>query len=365
MKINTDLYTDYLLSSVGQTSATGLSRLTDGEISHDSVTRFLGQGDFSSKTLWSYVKPFVRSHESMDGSLVFDDTIIEKEYTDESDLICWHHDHSKGRSVKGVNLVSAFYVGQKDERLEPIRAPVGFELVLKPVVMCDVSTRKEVRKSPRTKNEMMRDMISIAISNQLRFKYILADSWFSSVENMDFIQEKRKVFIFDMKENRLAVLGSESAQRPNKKSQWTKISGLGIPENTPVQVWLKDLGFPVLLVRQVFKNEDGSTQGCRFLVSNDLGLSFDDFETTYKKRWSVEEYHKSMKQNASIAKSPTRTLKTQSNHLFCAILAYVKLEKLKFQTHLNHFQLKAKIYLKAIKAAFDELANIKAQASAA
>ena len=30
-----DLYSDYLISSFGQTSATGLSRLTDGAVSHD------------------------------------------------------------------------------------------------------------------------------------------------------------------------------------------------------------------------------------------------------------------------------------------------------------------------------------------
>jgi len=120
------------------------------------------------------------------------------------------------------------------------------------------------------------------------------------------------------------------------------------------------MGFPLRLVKQVFKDADGKVTGCRFLVSNDLNLSANDFSTTYQKRWKVEEFHKSMKQNASFAKSPTRTIHTQSNHIFCAIWAYVKLEKLKFQTHLNHFQLKAKLYLNATKAALDELNRIRA-----
>ena len=91
------------------------------------------------------------------------------------------------------------------------------------------------------------------------------------------------------------------------------------------------------------------------MLSNDFNLSDDDFTTIYKKRWSVEEYHKSLKQNAAIAKSPSRTIKTQSNHLFAAIFAYVKLEKLKFVQELNHFAIKSKIYLAANKAAFKEL----------
>jgi hypothetical protein len=36
-----DLYSDYLISAFGQTTATGLSALLDGAISHDRVQRFL------------------------------------------------------------------------------------------------------------------------------------------------------------------------------------------------------------------------------------------------------------------------------------------------------------------------------------
>lgn len=47
-----DLNTDYLISSLGQTSATGLSVMLDTTISHDAVTRFLNQSDHESKVLW-------------------------------------------------------------------------------------------------------------------------------------------------------------------------------------------------------------------------------------------------------------------------------------------------------------------------
>ena len=205
----------------------------------------------------------------------------------------------------------------------------------------------------------MRQMITQSITNSLLFKYVLGDSWFASVENMKFIVEKKKLFIFDMKSNRLAVLSEKDRQA----GIWTTINELVIPNNTPVQVWLKDLSFPVLLTKQVFTNKDGST-GVRFLVSNDFSLTNENFLTTYKKRWAVEEYHKSLKQNASVAKSPTRTVKTQSNHLFASILAYIKLEKLRFANKLNHFALKTKIYQQALKAAFKELTLLKAVACA-
>jgi hypothetical protein len=52
MEERLDLYTDYLLSSTGMTAATGLSRLLDGHLSHDQITRLLSDNEFTSKDLW-------------------------------------------------------------------------------------------------------------------------------------------------------------------------------------------------------------------------------------------------------------------------------------------------------------------------
>lgn len=342
-----DLYSDYLISSRGQTTATGLSSLLDGAICHDSITRFLGGNCFTSKDLWLQVKPLVRSHESEQACLVFDDTIIEKAHMDENELVCWHYDHALQRNVKGVNLLTAFYVSSGEERAEPLRLPVSYLPVLKTLLSCEVGTRKQKRHSPLTKNQMMQLMVGQAVGNQLKFRYILADSWFASSDNMRFIHKHRKDFIFDLKSNRLAALG----QQARSKGQWARVDRLELPDNTPVRVWLKDLDTPLLLIKQVFTNKDSSC-GVRFLVSNRLDLSADQFSSIYKKRWGVEEYHKSIKQNTSVANSPARRVQAQSNHIFAAIVAYVKLEKLKF----NHFALKTKLYQAALKAAFDQLA---------
>ena len=134
MQDRLDLYTDYLLSSFGQTSATGLSRLVYGSITHDSISRLLSGNEFNSKTLWQNVKRTVRKYQTDDACLIFDDVIVEKPYTDENEMICWHYDHSKGKSVKGVNMLNAFYHTQDLEMSEPLRLPVGFELILKTIV---------------------------------------------------------------------------------------------------------------------------------------------------------------------------------------------------------------------------------------
>ena len=236
-----DIYTDYLHVTFRAATATGLSNMVDGAVSHDQITRALSKPVKGSKDLWLSVKPLVRQHETQDACLIFDDSILEKPYTDENDLICWHYDHSKNRSVKGINLLTAFYHSQSNEADQqiPLRVPVGFECVHKPIRYCDLKTRKEKRKSLVTKNELMRNQIDQALQNQLKFKYILADSWFASAENMRFIHQKEKYFIFDIKCNRQVALNDED----RKQGRWQRIDELPISEHTPVQVCPQRSGY--------------------------------------------------------------------------------------------------------------------------
>jgi hypothetical protein len=160
----------------------------------------LSSQTYSSKELWKEVKPLVRMYESENACLIFDDTIIEKPYTDENEIISWHWDHIKNRSVKGINLLTAFYHTESPIASEPLRVPVGFECIKKTEYYIDDKTGKETRKSPITKNEMMRAMIEQSVKLQhLKFSYILADSWFSSCDNMLFIHKLNKVFHYEQK----------------------------------------------------------------------------------------------------------------------------------------------------------------------
>lgn len=345
-----DIYTDYLISQQQQATATGLSLLLDGQISHDKITRFLNNNQFDSKDLWHYVKPAVRRQEQDKGGvLIIDDSIEEKPYTDENDIVCWHFSHTKGRHVKGINLLSCLV------RYGDIAFPVAFELVCKNLHFCDLKTKQEKRQSSVTKNQQFRMLIEQAISNQIKFDYILADSWFGAKDNMEFIHyEKRKKFIFGMKVNRLIAF----SEQDRKKGQYQNLKTLDLKDGEKKIVWLKDVAFPVALIRKIFKNEDGST-GTLYLVTNDLDSDTDTLYQIYQKRWRIEEYHKSIKQNTSLEKSPTKVALSQKNHVFASIVAYCKLEMLKTKTHLNHFALKYKLLLRANQRAFQELQNLK------
>ncbi len=81
------LYADYLISSLSQTTATGLSRLLGGALTHDAITNFLAESNFNSKDLWKLVKKDIREIESEKGVIIFDDTVQEKQYTDENEMV--------------------------------------------------------------------------------------------------------------------------------------------------------------------------------------------------------------------------------------------------------------------------------------
>jgi hypothetical protein len=74
----------------------------------------------------------------------------------------------------------------------------------------------------------------------------------------------------------------------------------------------------------------------------------------------VCESHISLKQNAALGKAPVRRVVTQNNHIFAALYAFFKLVCLKIKCHLNHFALRARLYLKATRIAFDEFQALKA-----
>ncbi|MDR1301208.1 MAG: transposase [Treponema sp.] len=129
----------------------------------------------------------------------------------ENEIICWYYDHSKGRKVKGINILTAFYMAENE--CGKLQTPIDYQIVSKTKVETDSKTGKEQRVSEQSKNEMMRDMISQTIQKHVKFGYILADSWFASVENMRFIEKKGKTFIFEINDNRLVAVSGQEREK--------------------------------------------------------------------------------------------------------------------------------------------------------
>jgi hypothetical protein len=153
-----------------------------------------------------------------------------------------------------------------------------------------------------------------------------------------------------LKSNRKVALSSTDKQQ----GRYVRVDSLTLEAEGVRAVYLEGVNFPLLLLKQVFANEDGTT-ATDYLVCSQTTLTGDRIVDIYRKRWNVEPFHKSLKQNDSLEKSPTRTVRTQTNHRFAAFCGYIKLELLKISTHLNHFAFKSHLYLRALQVAFATL----------
>ena len=147
---------------------------------------------------------------------------------------------------------------------------------------------------------------------------------------------------------------------PTGRQAYLPVGRLELKEGITYKIFLEGVRFPSRSQSgQIFKNDD-SSQGVLYLVSSYLTLTYDNIVTIYQKRWKLEEYHKSLKQHACLCKSPTKRVRTQSNHIFAAIYAFFKLEFLSIKAKVNQASLRSKIYISANRAAFEELENLKA-----
>ena len=345
-----ELYSNYLISAFALITATGLSQRLDNAVSHDPITRFPSGADYTSRDRWALVKPTVRAIAADDGLLIFDDTIQEQPHRDANEIIAWHFDPCVNRPVKGVNLLNGLY------HAGGVNVPVAFEIVHKDLQYGEVETRQLQRHSAITKNEHLRQMLRVCQQNPLRYRYVLTDHGFSSKENMVFIKQNLgQDFSMALKSNRTVALRLED----QRHGRFVRVAALPLEENTVVQADIKGLSFPMLLARQVFTNQDGRV--CvLYLVTSDRLLDSDRLTTISQKRGNVEVFHKSTKSNTGLARSPTHTVRTQSNQLFASIYAFFTLEQLKLKHQMNPFALRSKLYIKALQASFAELQRLTA-----
>lgn len=353
-----DLYSDYLISSFKLTTATGMSEVLGGALSHDQITRFLGQDLLTQKEYWKCIKRVIRQIESPEGVIKIDDTILKKPHSTENEIICWHHDHSKkGRDkmTKGINILNFLYQSSLNQ-VDYLSIPVAYEIIRKTEEWYDKKSKKVKLRSPVTKNKMVRERLLILHrDNKVKFKYVLWDTWFSSAENFNFVHYKlKKQFIGALKANRLVALSEED----RRQGKFQRVDELNIQAFEAIPVWLKEMDFSVKLTKQIFINKDGS-RGELYIVTNDLSLTGHLICTIYQDRWGVEVFHKSLKQNVGLEKSPTKTERSQSNHIFATMIAWIKLEMLSKMQQTNHFDLKAQLYAKALKSAFCILQEFK------
>ncbi len=84
-----------------------------------------------------------------------------------------------------------------------------------------------------------------------------------------------------------------------------------------------------------------STDRTDYVATNDLSQSSTDFtHLLCKIRWKIEEFHREIKQLTGIESCQCRKARLQRNHIACAMLVWLRLKSLAYQTGQTIYKLK-------------------------
>jgi hypothetical protein len=278
---------------------------------HDAFTRLLHRLEPDPQALWAEVQPLI---DPSTGVLVIDDSTLDKPRAKHMGLVGHHWSGNHHRVVKGINLITLLWTD--GDRLYP----------------CDYRIYHKVDDG-RTKNDHFADLLTAAHDRGLTPSCVLFDGWYASVENLKRVRQFGWRFVTRLKANRKVRIARGAAQALADQP----IAATG------TVVWLPGYG-EVRVFRVVAP--DGDT---RHWATNDLGMD----ETTRlmfaELSWSIEEYHRGVKQFTGIERCQVRYSRGQRNHIGLALRAFVRLEYHRFTTGVSWFAAKWAIVRDAVR----------------
>jgi putative transposase len=260
----------------------------NGLISHDKLTRALNLHDIGKKLLDLISMPSQLSG----GCLIIDDTIIEKPHGQAFEAASYVYSSSKGKAVFGYSLVLLVWTD-------------GIKRI--------VVDYKIYRKGGPTKLQLALKMLSFA-RNRLKLKpsFVLFDSWYAAKTLLKRLCDYGWKFVTRLKRNR--SFNGVQLQDVRKGSYWNASGEL----TGRIKVY-------------VVKYDS------KYFASNSLSLSRSELLEQYKARQHIEQVNKELKM-FGLESCQMRSIKAQTNHVICCIIAYAMVERRAKQLGLSAFK---------------------------
>ncbi len=303
---NLEHYTLFLLS---EPKHGGCSRLAQvlGDVSHDSVNRFLLRERYEPKDLFDMVKTIINMRG---GILSVDDTVIEKLYSNPkyAELIGYFWSGKYHKTIKGLNLITLYY-----SDIHGNSVPLNYRIYDK--------------REGKTKNDYFREMLTEVLAWGLKPRLVTGDSWYSGVENLKFLKNEKLGFLFAIEKNRTVS---------NEPGKYCQASTLEIPEEG-LLTHLREFGF-VKLFRKDFKKED-SRHYILYLPDDEKlkQITRSEFITIHDIHWGIESFHRAIKQLCGICRFMVRDSHAIKTHIFCSLQAFVRLELMRSENIISNW----------------------------
>ena len=155
----------------------------------------------------------------------------------------------------------------------------------------------------KTKTDHMREMLRQAIARGVKFNIVIFDTWYSSLNNLKAVRCLGKQWVAGLKANR-------------KVNKSETLRDLEIPDEGRV-VHLRGYGWIKVFK---FETEKGRID---YIGKKSKDPSRSEMEKIHESRWSIEVYHRELKQTCGIERCQSRTGRAQRNHICLAVLAWI------------------------------------------
>jgi putative transposase len=307
-------YINFLVAAPRVVSCTEAARVQpDGprRAAHDALTRLLQRLEPDPTPLWREAEQHVDRHT---GLLILDDTTLDKPYAQQIALVHRHWSGKHHRVVAGINLLTLLWSDGADA------IPCDYRLFDKPV-------------DDLTKNAHFRAMLDVAKARGFHPHYVAFDSWYSGLANLKAIRAQGWHWLTRLKTNRLV----------NPDGMGNRALAECAIREAGTRVHLKGYGF-ILVFR--IDTTDGDTE---YWATSDLTMTMNERATVARQVWTIETYHRGLKQHSGAERCACRSARAQRNHIGWAIRAFLRLEHHRITTVSSWFETKLDIIRPAIQ----------------
>ena len=298
-KCTKDLYKTFLQASSVRYSGLALSELSPVELSHDSISRWLIEKHFQPRDVWNIAEPYVNKKAPC--LLIADDTVLAKTHSKKIDLVNYQYSGNAHDVIAGIGLVNMLWYDLNQENAVPIDYRIY-----------DKDT------DGKTKNHHFCEMLSLAKNRGITPDAVVMDAWYSSLKNLKSIRDHGWIWLTTLRKNR-------------KVNRNVSLEDLDIPDEGR-QVHLRGYGW-VTVFKFVAKH--GRID---YVTTNMENPSYDRVKAIIVARWSIEVYHRELKQTCGIERCQARTGRAQRNHIFMSIAAWLDKHKRRLLEHISFYQ---------------------------
>jgi len=304
-----DLYVKFLKVTAGRYSALALSEVSPIELSHDAISGWLSSTTCQPKDIWDKAKDFVLETP---GILVADETVISKNRSQSIELVSWMYSGNEHDIVKGIGVLN-FLWNSTDKQGETM--PFDYRIYQPP-------------EDGKTKNDHFREMLMNAKNRNLSPQAVVADSWYSSLNNLKCIRDFGWNWVMGLRKNRIVNRGE-------------RLEDLLVPDNG-LNVHLRGYGWI-----HVFKFV-GKNNRIDYIGTNIENPTNDDILKFARMRWDIEIFHRELKQTCGLEECQARASRSQRNHIGLSILCWIELAKLRARANISFYQLNWEVIKPAI-----------------